>query len=324
MISIAYGLDRTGPPSINEYKGQSLYLEWVDNYVVVDIETTGYVLHHDEITELAAVKVVNGMIVSEFQSLVKTSLPISEGITRLTGITNEMLDTAPIISKILPRFLAFVWSDIVVAHNANFDINFINDACIVNNLGFALDNDFIDTMMLSRELFPTEHSHKLKYLVKRFGIANEVEHRGLSDAKNTQKCYEYMKQYAANNPKIVGSYSPHNVLKAKAKVSNNNYINETMPVYGKTFVFTGGLERMSRKNAEQLVIDMGGICGSGVTVKTNYLVLGDNDDNPLIKDKDGKSAKLKKAERYKESGRDIEIISEDVFYKMVLEDEKAG
>ena len=60
MIAIPYESERTVPPSIYEYKGQSLYLEWVDNYVVVDIETTGYALHHDEITELAALTTPHG------------------------------------------------------------------------------------------------------------------------------------------------------------------------------------------------------------------------------------------------------------------------
>jgi len=88
-------------------------------------------------------------------------------------------------------------------------------------------------------------------------------------------------------------------------------------VFGKTFVFTGTLQRMVRKDAMQLVVDMGGICGDGVTVKTNYLVLGNNDYCSSIKV--GKSSKHKKAERYKAEGLDIEIISENVFYEMVAE-----
>lgn len=94
--------------------------------------------------------------------------------------------------------------------------------------------------------------------------------------------------------------------------------NENSPLFDKVFVFTGTLERMTRKEAMQLVVDHGGQCGDGVNKKTNYLVLGNNDYCTTIKD--GKSTKQKKAEQFKLSGADTEIISENVFYDMFTEE----
>jgi len=320
LLTISLGIGGVPSPTKREHKGKSL-LESVENYVVVDLETTGLDPTYDEIIEFAAIKVDNGKIVSEFQSLVKPSEPIGEFITDLTGITNEMLADAPSIADVLPRFLAFVGKDIVVAHNANFDINFIYDACLSEDSGIVFDNDFIDTMRLSRRLFKAEWHHRLKDLVKRFGIESEVGHRGLPDALIAHKCYVYMKQHAATNN--IDLKSLHKGLKVADIVTNKRYFDETTPVFGKTFVFTGVLERMMRSDAMQLVVDMGGICGSGVTVKTNYLVLGNFYYCTRLKD--GKSNKYKKAEKYKASGLDIEIISEDVFYDMVHESyEQAG
>ena len=104
-------------------------------------------------------------------------------------------------------------------------------------------------------------------------------------------------------------------LSIKDIVPENTDFDETHPLYNKLCVFTGTLERMSRKTAMQLVVNLGGSIGSSVTKKTNYLILGNNDYCFSIKD--GKSAKQKKAESLKLSGQDIEIISEDVFYDMI-------
>lgn len=103
-------------------------------------------------------------------------------------------------------------------------------------------------------------------------------------------------------------------VSAKDISTDKTDFDETHPLYGKQFVFTGTLEKMSRKDAMQLVVDFGGSVGNSVTKKTNYLVLGNNDYCSSIKD--GKSNKQKKAETLKLGGNDIEIISENVFYDM--------
>lgn len=111
--------------------------------------------------------------------------------------------------------------------------------------------------------------------------------------------------------------SSHSNLSAKDITTENTEFDETHPLYGKTCVFTGALEKMPRKDAMQIVVDLGGLVGNSVTKKTNYLILGNNDYCSSIKD--GKSSKHKKAEALKLDGCDIEIISENVFYDMIEE-----
>lgn len=119
-------------------------------------------------------------------------------------------------------------------------------------------------------------------------------------------------------PIPVGSPSSRTNLSAKDIVTEKTEFDETHPLYGKTCVFTGTLEKMARKDAMQIVVDLGGLVGNSVTKKTNYLILGNNDYCSSIKD--GKSSKQKKAETLKLSGNDIEIISENVFYDMIEEE----
>ena len=108
-----------------------------------------------------------------------------------------------------------------------------------------------------------------------------------------------------------------NFLHAKDIHATNSVFDDNSSIFGKIFVFTGTLEKMSRREAMQLVLDSGGLCGDGVNMSTNYLVLGNNDYCTTIKE--GKSNKQKKAERLQLSGFDIETISENVFYNMLTD-----
>ena len=98
-------------------------------------------------------------------------------------------------------------------------------------------------------------------------------------------------------------------------VADNNDFDETHPLYKKVCVFTGTLEKYTRQEAAQIVVNFGGLCGNSVTRKTNFLILGNNDYVSTIKN--GKSSKQIKAEEYKLKGQDIEIISESLFYDMI-------
>jgi DNA polymerase III epsilon subunit family exonuclease len=118
-------------------------------------------------------------------------------------------------------------------------------------------------------------------------------------------------------PFAESSKSSYKPLNAKDITTENTEFDTTHPLYGKLCVFTGALERMTRHDAMQAVVDLGGLVGNSVTKKTNYLILGNNDYNPLVK---GKSSKHKKAEELKLKGHDIEIISENVFYDLISEE----
>lgn len=299
-------------------KGKSL-LQDVSEYVSIDLETTGLDPKWDDIIEIGAVKVQNGEIVSKYQSLINPGYPIDSFITSLTGITNEMLSSAPNLCNVLPDFLSFVGESIVIGHNVNFDINFLYDSC-VSQLQTEFSNDFVDTMRLSRRMFSDQKHHRLGDVCSVLGIEDNVEHRALSDAIKTHCCYEKMKMYLSEHGITFDSLYPNHKsynVHAKDIQPSKDCFNEDSPMYGKLFVFTGTLEKMTRREAMQIVVDNGGLCADNVTKKTNYLVLGNNDYCSSIKN--GKSRKQRRAEELKVSGIDIDVISENIFYDMVLE-----
>ena len=295
------------------HKGKSLLL-FPEDYTVVDIETTGFDPMFDEIIEVAGIKYRGRNEVGRFQSLVKPDDGIPDYITALTGITNEMVADAPGIEDVLPRFLEFIGEDIVVGHNVHFDVNFLYDYAEDFELK-PFSNDLVDTLRLSRRLYPELQSHKLSALAAHFGVEPDGEHRALADCVTTQKCLSAMDAYAAQNGGIPESAEDLYRKLSKTIVAETSDFDPDSLIYGRTFAFTGKLERMTRKEAMQAVVNAGGHCTDGVVAETNYLVLGNNDYCKAIKD--GKSAKQKKAEKMKPNGADIESISESVFCDML-------
>lgn len=295
------------------HKGKSLLL-FPEDYTVVDIETTGFDPMFDEIIEVAGIKYRGRNEVGRFQSLVKPDDGIPDYITALTGITNQMVADAPGIEDVLPRFLEFIGEDIVVGHNVHFDVNFLYDYAEDFELK-PFSNDLVDTLRLSRRLYPELQSHKLSALAAHFGVEPDGEHRALADCVTTQKCLSAMDAYAAQNGGIPESAEDLYRKLSKTIVAETSDFDPDSLIYGRTFAFTGKLERMTRKEAMQAVVNAGGHCTDGVVAETNYLVLGNNDYCKAIKD--GKSAKQKKAEKMKLNGADIESISESVFWDML-------
>lgn len=307
------------PQNVREYKGKSLLL-FPDNYCVIDIETTGLSSSYDHIIEISALKISSDKIIDTFSTLVQPpgleGYYVSEFITELTGITNDMLSSAPTEEEVIPKFKNFIGDFILVAHNAHFDINFLYDS-FMHHLALPLKNDFVDTMRISRKLHKNSAHHRLSDVAEICGIDYSDSHRAQNDCRIAYECFLKMKsEVLLNNIVLDASPKKHSTgLKAKDIFSTNDEIDESNPLYGKVVVFTGTLEKMVRREAMQLVANLGGINADGVTKKTNYLVLGNNDYCKSIKD--GKSSKQKKAESLKLQGGDIEIIPESVFYEII-------
>ncbi|CAN5413419.1 DEDD exonuclease domain-containing protein [soil metagenome] len=155
-------------------------------FVVVDLETTGGAAGSDSITEIGAVKVRNGEVLGEFATLVDPGAPISAFISVLTGITDQMVCTAPRISAVLPAFLEFAAGSVLVAHNAPFDIGFLKAACAEHATpwpAFAV----VDTAVLARRILTRDEvpNCKLATLAGFFAATTAPNHRALSDARAT-------------------------------------------------------------------------------------------------------------------------------------------
>lgn len=179
----AYLIDDLGSV-VTMPRGQSLD----DTFVVFDIETTGLSKETESITEIGAVKVVDGKIIDRFSTFVNPERPIPAEITKLTGITNEMVADAPVIPEILPKFLEFCQDAVLVAHNANFDTGFIR-LNAERKCGIEVKNTVLDTLELSRALLPELKKHKLDIVCEQLGVSLEGHHRAVNDAEATAEVF---------------------------------------------------------------------------------------------------------------------------------------
>ena len=179
----AYLIDDLGSV-VTMPRGQSLD----DTFVVFDIETTGLSKETESITEIGAVKVVDGKIIDRFSTFVNPERPIPTEITKLTGITNEMVADAPVITEILPKFLEFCQDAVLVAHNANFDTGFIR-LNAERKCGIEVKNTVLDTLELARALLPELKKHKLDIVCEQLGVSLEGHHRAVNDAEATAEVF---------------------------------------------------------------------------------------------------------------------------------------
>ncbi|MBR5272611.1 MAG: PolC-type DNA polymerase III [Clostridia bacterium] len=151
------------------------------SYVVFDLETTGIGALNERITEIGAVKVVDGKIVDKFATFVNPGKPIPERITEITGITDEMVADAPDESVAIPKFIEFCADSVLVAHNANFDMSFISASC--NRLGIDFRPAFIDTLVLARSIYTSIKNYKLGTIAKHLQLPEYTSHRAYDDAQ---------------------------------------------------------------------------------------------------------------------------------------------
>ena len=178
-----YLVDDTKNIATND-KGKNLD----SDFVVFDIETTGFNPDKCSIIEIGAVKIKDGVIVDRFSEFVNPKVPIPYRITELTSITDDMVIDAPVIEEILPKFLEFCEGCVLVAHNASFDTGFIKTYC--RKLGLPYDYTHIDTMACARYLHPSLTKVNLDAVAKAEGVVNEHHHRAVDDAECTAKIFE--------------------------------------------------------------------------------------------------------------------------------------
>lgn len=157
--------------------------------VVVDIETTGFNPAWNELLEIGAVKIVNGVVTATFTRLVRPQRPVPYKIQQLTGITDEMVKDAAAPAEVLAEFLTFVGDAVFVAHNAKFDYGFLREK-IRKHLRAEFNPPVVDTLALSRALWPHLKSHRLDAVAKEHGIIQEQHHRAGDDAQTTWRILE--------------------------------------------------------------------------------------------------------------------------------------
>ena len=200
-IKVIYGVEAylvpDGQTSVYNSKNQDLDTE----YCVFDIETTGLSFRTEKITEIGAIKIKNGEIIDTFECFVNPEKPIPYEVIKVTHITDDMVRDAETIETVLPKFLEFAGDSVIVAHNANFDMGFIRHFAELQ--GIKINNTYIDTLALARDMFPEYKKFKLGIIADNLGIRVDVAHRALDDVKTLVKVFEVMlnnlKEKGANN-----------------------------------------------------------------------------------------------------------------------------
>jgi len=173
---------------LQEDDWQSRLLSELD-FVVVDVEATGAKTPPNRLIELGAYRIRGGQIVEKFLSLVNPEIPIPRFVMSLTGISNEMVKSAPVFAEVAPRWLDFVSDSVLVAHNAGFDTSFLNHEISRVYPGHRMLNPHLCTVRLSRRVLPDLSNHRLDTIASHFSISIASRHRAGSDALATAEIF---------------------------------------------------------------------------------------------------------------------------------------
>lgn len=262
-------------------------------YIVVDLETTGLNPVHDEIIEISALKYVENRLVDSFTRLVNPKQPINWKITQITGIDDDMVAQAPTIDRLLPEFLDFVGSDILMGYNFNFDIGFLVNK--LSKYGYStLTNDFVDVMQLAKLHLHNLANYKQTTVAKHFALSTQGAHRASVDCEMCAGCYwklrELYQQAQSSSP-----WQPTATGK------------NLQPLADQSLVLLGELQQSSFHCLQGLIERLGGILQSKVTPETNMVIVGMGNAN-VLKQKD-----FLQAESLKKQGYPLYLLQEASF-----------
>lgn len=168
-------------------------LQFVGDFTVIDLETTGRSNKPVDITEISAIKYRGGKPVDSLCSFVKPENSILPFVQSLTGITDDMLVDAPKIDTLIEDVIAFIGDDVILGHNVNFDYGLVF-AAYYDKTGKRMKNDYIDTLRISRLINKDIRNHKLETLCQYFEVERSVGHRALDDSHQTAQVYLKMRQ----------------------------------------------------------------------------------------------------------------------------------
>ena len=196
---------------VTDSRGQSLD----STFVVFDIETTGFSAVNDRIIEIGAVKVENGMITEKFSEFVNPERPIPFEIEKLTSINDRMVEDAPNISVILPKFMDFCGGSVLVAHNADFDTGFIRHNCEV--LGLPYDYTYVDTLGIARSFLEGLKNYKLDTVVEAMGCTLANHHRAVDDAGATADDFvRFLERFKKKNIRDLDELNTYSAMSVDA------------------------------------------------------------------------------------------------------------
>lgn len=177
----------------------------LDTFVLLDLETTGLSPKEDRIIEIGAIKYEKGKFVSKLETFVNPARRIPDRIIEVTGITDDMVASAPYIEAVIGELVDFLQGNVIIGHNIVFDYSFVKQNAINNKLEF--NENVIDTLKLARKFLPELPKRSLDYLCEHFGIVDENHHRAINDAHVAGELYKILcEKYEADNTEAFQAY----------------------------------------------------------------------------------------------------------------------
>lgn len=202
----------------------------INSYIAVDIETTGIRSKIDKIIEIGAIKVIDGVEVESFSKLINPGVIISDMITNITGIDNQMVMGKPYIDEVIREFAEFAGDEKLplLGHNVSFDYRFLKINAV--NHGISFERNLIDTLKIARSNLPKEVSKKLDDLCMYFNISDENHHRALNDAKAAKDLYEILVKRCFNTDDNEGEKSSMTLSKEFSEYSMPFKVKKQSPI----------------------------------------------------------------------------------------------
>lgn len=289
----------------------------LNDFVVIDLETTGFSPQTCEIIQMSAVRYIDHQEHSFFSSLIKPLSPIPPQVQVLTGITDTSVTCAPKIDQVLPDYLAFILqSPFITGYNVRFDFSFLNEVIGIDLMEKVA---WFDTMTLARRTMKLDR-YRLSDVCSQIAYATDF-HDALNDCRACGAVLNYLCQENRMDHAIYSKAERWSALAAAkarsacsvCRIDPESIVSDGL-LCGKTIVFTGELS-FNRAIAKDLAQKAGATVKSSVTRKTNYLVVGVQDE--VLVGCDGMSTKEEKAHSLIASGYDIKILDESTFVQMM-------
>lgn len=224
----------------------------IKDYVAFDLETSGLNCETDEIIEIGALKVKGGKVAERFNQLIRPKVPVTPQITAITGITNEMLEKAQPVEKVIPEFILFCRDEIMLGHNVMFDYKFTK--VYAKRYGLPFEKKGIDTLKIARKILPDLESKSLGALCEHYEIVNQAAHRAYHDALATAKIYHMLAHfYEEKYPKL---FEPENLIYHQKKVSpatakQKAYLNELLKYH--KIDFNQDMDAMTKSEMSKVI-----------------------------------------------------------------------